>query len=392
MWINRLIEGTLTELSQKKGCIVVTGARQTGKSSILQHLFPDIEPVSLDLPRNAEAAETSGEEFLNRLSKPAIIDEVQYAPKLFRYLKADIDSHRFTGRSRYLLTGSQKFQLMESVSESLSGRAALLELHSLSTLELEGAFGRKAEGEQLWEWIFKGGYPEIYEKGLSPERFFTDYVSTYIERDVRKVLNVKDTRTFDLFLRLLSTRVGQLLSYNSIATDLGVSATTVKQWIDVLVLTNVIGVVSPWFTNSTKRLVKTPKMYFLDTGLACFLAGMKSVEDLLNSPVKGAFFENHVYAQMVRSRSNRGSRPDLYFFRDHQGNEIDFLESRGGNFIAYECKSNDDPKINKKPFEALQAAFPKAQIERFYINSARGPHRLRDGVVLRDSVDFSGTE
>ncbi len=387
MWIQREIEQKITTISQKKACLVLTGARQTGKSSLLRHIFPGANNISLDLPRHAQMAEENGEKFLEDLSTPAIIDEVQYAPALFRYLKSKIDE-RPEATGQYLLSGSQKFQLMEGVSESLSGRANIIEIHSLSHREIENHSGRPSEGNILWERIFKGGYPEIYEKDLEPEEFFSNYVATYIERDVRKLLNIRNLRSFDRFMRLLSTSVGQLLSYNRLASDLGISASTVKEWIDVLQVSNVIAILEPWFSNTRKRLIKTPKVYFCDTGLACSLAGMQTVNDLMKSPLLGQIFENHVFAQLLRASWNQGIRPQLYFFRDHKGNEIDFLEHRAGNFRAYECKASEDPKIELKGLKAMQESFPKAEIELSFVCSSRESGRRKQGFLLENSIDF----
>lgn len=387
MWIKRDIEAHIQSLADKRACLVLTGARQTGKTSLLTHLFPDIPTTSLDLPRIAEEADTSGETFLQRIGSPAIIDEVQYAPGLFRYLKHAIDASK-KAPGQYFLTGSQKFHLMESVSESLSGRASILEIHTLSVAELERWAGVAANGDQLWRWIFLGGYPEIYERNFSPSQFFSDYLATYIERDVRKVINIKNVRQFDQFMRLISTRIGQLLSVSSISNDLGISATTARQWLNVLIVTNVVELVEPWFANARKRIVKTPKLYFLDTGLACYLAGLDSHTSINQSPLKGALFENHVFSELTKAAWNRGERPKLYFFRDHVGNEIDFVRHKGGNFDLLECKTAESPKIVLKPFEAFQACFPQSRNQYYYVVPARGgPRKSQVGeVVITDAL------
>jgi len=292
MWISRDIESTLTEVARERPALILTGSRQAGKTSLLQRVFPAYGYVTLDVPRTAELAEESGEQFLRDHLAPLIIDEVQYAPRLLRWLKPAIDGRR-EETGLYCLTGSQKFSLMQGVTESLAGRVAVLDLHSLSAVELERFSGRTAEGGELLEWIVAGGYPELHARGLPPERFYADYLSTYLERDVRQVLQVRNLRDFDRFLRLAAVRSGQLLSYNAFATDLGVSPNTVKSWLSVLEASNVVCLIEPYYRNLGKRIVKSPKLYFTDTGLACYLAGIRSSRDLRGSGLLGAFFETH---------------------------------------------------------------------------------------------------
>ena len=282
---------------------------------------------------------------------------------------------------------------MEAVSESLSGRASILEVHTLSVAELERWSGVTANGESLWRWIFMGGYPELYEREFPPSQFFSDYVATYIERDVRKVINIKSLRLFDQFLRLVSTRIGQLVSANSLANDLGISATTVRQWLHVLQITNIVALVEPWLANARKRIVKTPKLYFLDTGLACYLAGIDSSAALNLSPLKGGVFENFVFSELTKASWNRGQKSELNFFRDHAGNEIDFVRHRGGNFDLIECKAAEAPKVSRKAFDAFQACFPGSRNRCYYVTSARGGPRLdrSSQITITDALSLSET-
>ena len=202
---------------------------------------------------------------------------------------------------------------------------AVAELSSLSLQELEQASGKRAEGEQLLRWILAGGYPEVQATIADPERFFADYLVTYLERDVRQALQVRNLRDFDRFMRLVAGRTGQLLSMNSVASDIGVTPSTVKSWLSVLEASNIILLLEPYYQNLGKRIVKTPKLYFLDTGLACFLAGIHTVEALRQSSLLGALFETLALGQMVRAYTNQGRRPVLYFYRDHEGHEVDFV-------------------------------------------------------------------
>jgi predicted AAA+ superfamily ATPase len=322
-----------------------------------------------------------------------IIDEVQYAPGLFRYLKAAIDAGG-KQRGAFLLTGSQKFPLMQGVSESLAGRAAVLECHGLSMKEIERWRGEKAEADRLLDWIFLGGYPEIHAEKLSPERFYSDYLATYLERDVRQVLNVRSLRDFDRFLRLTALRTGQLLSINSLASDVGVSPHTIKSWLSVLETSNVIFLLPPFYRNLGKRLVKSPKLYFLDTGLCCFLAGIRSSEDLKRSTLLGHLFETHVLGQMVRWWTNRGATPDIYFFRDHHGHEVDFVVPVGEKLKLFECKWSISPPRRIPGFEYLTSIIGDSHVlSQNLVTPLRRRRTLsRSGITLENSAAMKSLE
>ncbi len=388
MWIKREIQETLGYLAEKRPALVLTGCRQSGKTSLLTRVFPEHRYISLDLPATAEEAEHSGEDFLARNSPPLIVDEVQYAPELLRYIKADIDTHR-EENGRFFITGSQKFHLMQGITESLAGRAAILELHSLSAREYQKSTGAAFDRDDVARWIFKGGYPEVWSRDLSPSRFFSDYLATYLERDVRSVLGVRNLRSFDRLLRLCAARTGQLVSYNSLAGDLGMSPHTVKSWMSVLEASNIIGFLEPYFENLGKRIVKTPKLYFMDTGLACFLTGIRNESDLLSSPLLGALFETHAYGQLVRHFANQGIRPPLYFYRDQHAREVDFLIPHGRRFELIECKWSRNPPQNQKGFEEILKLVGDDRIISRTIVVPAGPTRKKpNGVVVAGSVDI----
>ncbi|MDJ0764723.1 MAG: ATP-binding protein [Myxococcota bacterium] len=388
MWIERAIAKTLVDLAHKRPCLVLSGYRQSGKTSLLIKTFETYRYVSLDLPTTAEEAESNGNDFIARNNPPVIIDEIQYAPKLLRYVKADIDANR-DDNGRFLITGSQKFHLMERITESLAGRASILELHSLSASEYQRHRGRAFDRDDVANWMIKGGYPEIWSRDLLPARFFSDYLATYLERDVRSVLGVRNLRSFDRFLRLCAARTGQLVSYNAIAGDLGISANTVKSWMSVLEASNVIGLLEPYFENLGKRIVKTPKLYFMDTGLVCFLTGIRNESDLLASPLLGAIFETHVYGQMVRHFTNQGVRPPLYFYRDRNAREVDFLIPHGRRFEIMECKWSSDPSQNQKGFEEITKLVGEERIISRTVITPHGPKRKKpNGVVVAGSVDM----
>ena len=386
MWITREIEATLRAASETRPAVVVTGCRQTGKTSLLTRAFPDYRYVSLDVPVVGEEAETSGGEFLRRHQPPVIVDEVQYAPTLLRHIKSDIDAHRGEA-GRFLITGSQKFPLMAGVSESLAGRSSVLTLHTLSAREFEAWSGETLAGAALLEWIRRGGYPELHAGDLDAQRFYSDYLATYLERDVRSVLGVRSLRDFDRFMRLCASRTAQLVSFSSLATDLGVSPNTVRSWLSVLDASNVIYLLEPYFENLGKRIVKSPKLYFLDTGLCCFLLGARTPRDVSDSPLLGALFETHVLGQIVRHFANRGRRPDLYFYRDHHGREVDFLIPSAGRFTLIECKWTESPSAVQRGFAEIESLVGTNRIiSKTVVTPLREGRPLSDGVRAADSV------
>jgi hypothetical protein len=387
MWIQRDIEPTLAEVAARRPALILTGARQAGKTSLLQRVFPDHRYASLDVPRTAELAEEAGEQFLREHPAPLIIDEVQYAPRLLRWLKAAIDQRR-DGRGLYCLTGSQKFPLMQGVTESLAGRVAVIECHSLSARELERWSGKTAEGTTLLEWIVHGGYPELHARDLPPERFYGDYLSTYLERDVRQVLQVRSLRDFDRFMRLAAVRTGQLLSYNSFASDLGVSPNTVRSWLSVLQASNVVYLLEPYYRNLGKRIVKAPKLYFTDTGLAAYLAGVRSARDLQGSTLLGPFFETHALGQLLRWHANRGLVADVYYYRDHHGHEVDFVIPVGEKLRLYECKWIEAPDTRVRGFDEVTRLIGEHSVlSRSILTPVRGT-RARGSVTIGDSIEW----
>lgn len=337
MWIKREITEQIQELVKTRPCVILTGARQTGKSSLLEKIFPQYSYISLDLPNLASEAKENGSYFLEKNPSPLIIDEIQYAPELFKFLKVEIDKDR-TNFGRYVLTGSQKFSLMKGVTESLSGRISIIECHSLSIREIYNHTKAPLSTKQILNWMIQGGYPEVHAYNLKPERFYADYLATYLERDVRQLINIKDLSIFNKFLRLLALRSGQVLSMNSLASDTGVSSHTIKNWISILEASNIIYLLKPFFNNYGKRLIKSPKLYFLDTGLLCFLSGIHAVKSLESSSLLGSYFETLALGQLIRNFSNKGLPANLYYFRDSRGNEIDFIIPEGNQLNIIECK------------------------------------------------------
>ncbi|WP_448509631.1 ATP-binding protein [Immundisolibacter sp.] len=388
MWIPRELDTALKRAANTRPAVVLTGCRQAGKTSLLVRAFSEHRYVSLDVPMVAEEAEHSGEDFLKRHRPPVIVDEVQYAPTLLRHVKADIDLHR-EETGRFLITGSQDFSLMKGVTESLAGRSSVLTLYSLSTREYEAWSGRTLDRSALVEWMLKGGYPELHSRGLDAEQFFGDYLATYLERDVRSILGVRSLRDFDRFMRLCAARTGQLVSYSALASDLGVSPNTVKSWLSVLEASTIVLLLEPYFENLGKRVVKTPKLYFLDTGLCSYLLGARTPADLLRSPVLGAVFETHVLGQIVRHFANQGRRREIYFYRDHDGHEVDFLIPSAGRFALIECKWAESPGANQRGFSEIETLVgPDRVVSQTIVTPDRGARRASETVTIADSVSL----
>lgn len=338
MWIFRDVEPRLAHSAKTRPVIVLTGARQTGKTSTFLHLFPDYGFVSLDLPTEAEQAEKEPERFLQRHPPPVIIDEVQYAPGLFRHLKVAVDTHR-TRNGQFLLTGSQKFTLMKNVSESLAGRADIVELETLSLAEIHQALP-ETKPETA---IVRGGFPELYANpDIDSVAFYNSYLATYLERDVRALANVGSLRDFERFLRACALRSANLLNKADLARDVGIAPSTANQWLSILEASGQIVLLEPWFSNRTKSIVKSPKLYLADTGLLCALLNIRSQEALLQSPTAGAVWETFVFAQL-RDRERRAGRlGSLFFWRDRT-REVDFVVDIGGRLELFEAKWTEIP-------------------------------------------------
>lgn len=377
MWIARKYEPTLKALFRQFPAVVVTGPRQVGKTSLVRRVFPSHAYVSLDVPSMAEQADKSPDAFIQSFPEPLIIDEVQYAPSLFRHLKVRIDQDKHPGR--FILTGSQGFALMHGISESLAGRCGVLSMLNLSAREVK-------ESRQAFDdidYIFKGGYPELYEKPeIDPHFWYGAYFSTYLERDVRNILNVGKLRDFDRFLRAVAVRTGQILSYSDLARDVGIAPNTAKQWISVLQASGQIVLLEPYHRNLGKRLVKSPKLYMADTGLAAFLMGFESRESLLRHPVIGALWETHVIMQVVKHYASKGRNVPLWFWRTGQGAEVDLLIEHGGRFVAIEAKFSEVPDpAALKGMDALRKFYGEKCLLAGYIAS-----RTRRSYPLSETV------
>lgn len=385
MHFQRELRQRLGELSGHFPVLLLTGARQTGKTTLLQEAFPGHHYISLDLPSDAAAAEGSPETFFREHPPPILIDEVQYAPQLFRHLKVRVDSAR-DEVGRFVLTGSQKFPLMKQVSDSLAGRCVWLELEGLSAAELES--GELPVRELLTRVLARGQLPELWRDQQLPHLdFHRTYLATYIERDVRQLLNVGSLRDFERFMRICATYNGQLLNKTEIARAVGVSSKTIDQWISVLHASNQIALLEPYFANLGKRVVKSPKLYFCDTGLLCFLLGLDEAS-LIRSPLLGAVWEAFVYAELRKASVARAPEYQLWFYRDQQGREVDFILQGAGGFTCIECKwaelpTDEHARWLREVAQLLEGAQPKPQfVRRVLAARPRSTFPLRDGTSV----------
>lgn len=338
MWIPRAVEPRLRRSAKTRPVIVLTGARQIGKTSTFLRLFPNHAFVSLDLPTEAEQAEKEPGSFFQRHPPPVMIDEVQYAPALFRHLKVVVDAHR-TRYGQFLLIGSQKFTLMNNVSESLAGRADIVELEALSFAEIRAALPTIA----IEAAIVRGGFPELYANpqiDLIP--FYNSYLATYLERDVRSLTNIGSLRDFERFVRACALRSANLLNKADLARDVGIAPSTANHWLSMLEASGQIVLLAPWFSNRTKSIVKSPKLYFADTGLLCALLNIRSQDALLESPAAGAVWETFVFAQL-RARERRAGRVGSLFFWRDRTREVDFVVDAGGRLELLEAKWTELP-------------------------------------------------
>ena len=334
--IHRTLQSSLERLATKYPVITLTGPRQSGKSTLLKHAFPDYKYISLEDLDMREFATTDPRGFLNTFSSHVILDEAQRVSSLFSYIQTHVDNTDESGM--FILAGSHNFLLMESVNQSLAGRTAILKLLPFSRNEMkDGAVLPASINEQ----IYYGAYPRLYDKDLAPDEFYPYYVQTYVERDVRQLKNIGDLSRFTRFIKLCAGRIGQLLNLSSLAVECGVSVPTISSWLSVLEASYICYLLRPDWNNFAKRLVKNPKLYFYDTGLACSLLDIKSPEQLDLHFSRGALFENMVINEFIKKAWNQGQETDLRFWRDSQGNEVDLLVYDAGQPSAYEIRSGE---------------------------------------------------
>ena len=333
-FIPRNAEKVLKKLARSYPAVVVTGPRQSGKTTLTQAVFSDKPYVSLEDLDMREFANTDPRGFLAQYPKGAILDEVQRCPDLFSYLQTRLDADKKMGQ--FILTGSQQFGLISGISQSLAGRTAKLSLLPFSLQELQQAGKAPKKLEDL---LFKGLYPPIYDRKLEAGIWHANYINTYIERDVRQIINVRDLSTFQRFVRMCAARTGQILKLSDLAGDCGITHNTAKSWVSVLEASYIIHLLQPHHKNFDKRLIKSPKLYFYDTGLAACLLNIQTPEQLATHPARGHLFETWAVSEMIKYRYNQALGSNLYFWRDHKGQEVDVIIEQANTLLPVEIKS-----------------------------------------------------
>ena len=334
MIIARDAASTLTQLAKGFPVLGLTGPRQSGKTTLARWLFPDKPYVSFENPDQRELARLDPKAFLGRFAQGAIFDEIQREPQLLSYLQGMVDEHRRMGE--FVVTGSQQFGLMQSITQSLAGRIGLVQLLPLALRELRNAEQIPATLDEL---LYAGCYPALYDRELQPHQWFANYLATYVERDVRQVSQIRDLSLFQRFVKLCAGRCGQLLNLTSLANDCGISHTTARTWLSVLEAGYIVFLLPPYYRNFGKRLVKMPKLYFYDTGLASYLLGIQSPDQLSTHALRGALFESFVVTEFLKRRFNEGQPSNMYFWRNNTGDEIDLLIEHGNELQPIEIKS-----------------------------------------------------
>ncbi len=345
--ITRDAEQTMRRLLRGFPIVTLTGPRQSGKTTLAKLIFSDRPYVSLEDPDIRMAAKDDPRSFLARFQGSAVLDEVQRCPELLSYLQGIVDNDGRMGR--FILTGSQQFGLMTGITQSLAGRTGFVELLPFSIRELASAGKCPADLDTM---LLTGGYPPLYDRAIAPSSWFAAYTAAYIERDVRQLIKVQELETFHRFVRLCAGRTGQLLNLSSLATETGITHNTAKAWISVLEASYLVYLLRPHYKNFNKRLVKTPKLYFHDSGLACWLLGIRTAEQLATHPLRGSIFETFVISELTKSLLNRGERPDLYYWRDSNGNEIDVIAEQGPVLLPIEIKSGRS--VTREAFAGLE--------------------------------------
>lgn len=370
----------LIYLSKTFRSVAVVGPRQSGKTTLCRAVFPEKPYVSLENPDVLEFATTDPRGFLSQFNNEhgAILDEIQRAPHLFSYLQQILDETKEKGL--FILTGSNNFLLQENISQSLAGRIAYLHLLPLSLAELK--VSNRLKTDYAWH-IITGGYPEVIADAINPTDWFPNYISTYIERDVRQLKNITNLALFTKLLRMCAGRTGQILNMTSLANDCGIDQKTVASWLGILQSSYIIYLLKPYHNNFNKRIMKTPKLYFYDTGVACSLLGIKSVEQIAIHAAKGALFENLMVSEFLKDRFNAGESDNLFYWQDKTGNEVDIIAENEGKLTAIELKAGET--INNDFFKGLNyfSALNIPETERIVVYGGDQTQQRSDGIRIK---------
>ncbi|MBF0595044.1 MAG: ATP-binding protein [Candidatus Omnitrophica bacterium] len=334
MLIKRELTSELMSMARQYPVVTITGPRQSGKTTLARKTFPKHRYVNLEEPDVRELAQADPRAFLAGSDSGIILDEIQRVPQLLSYIQAIVDVKKKKGR--FILTGSRSFELMESVTQSLAGRTAILSLLPLSIAELKKA----RQVNTVDQYLIKGFYPRVYADTLDPFKTYRNYFQTYIERDLRALITVRDLSAFQKFVRLCAGRVGQIFNASALSSEVGVSVPTINAWVSILQESYIVCLLQPYSANIRKRLVRSPKIYFYDVGLAAYLLGVENVTQMSRDPLRGNLFENMVVMELMKCRINKGQDHGLFFFRDDKQHEVDVITASSGGIVAIEIKSS----------------------------------------------------
>ncbi len=332
MYLQRNIEKEVLAMAKDYPVITITGPRQSGKTTLARHLFSHLPYQSLENPDTRLLAESDPRRFLNQFEKGAVLDEIQHVPQLLSYLQQIVDENK--DECLFILTGSNQFSLLNNISQSLAGRTAVLKLLPLSISEIPSI--KKLSTDEI---MFRGFYPAIHAYGLNPTKTYRNYYETYLERDMRQLIQIRELSLFQKFIRICAGRTGNLFNASAIADETGVSVKTIQSWTSILEASYIVMRLQPYHENINKRLIKSPKLYFYDVGLAIYLLGIEDPRQLTRDPLRGALFENMVIIELVKQRFNMGFDPNMYFYRDSHHFEIDIIQKKGNELIPFEIKS-----------------------------------------------------
>lgn len=376
--INRTAVIRLTKLAGSFRSVAVVGPRQSGKTTLCKTVFPNKPYISLENPDILEYAKTDPRGFLRQYKNGAILDEVQRAPYLFSYLQQILDETKKKGL--FILTGSNNFLLQENISQSLAGRIAYLQLLPLSLQELKE--NKKIKADYSWH-ILHGGYPEVITKKITAADWFAGYINTYVERDVRQLKNISNLSQFTKLLKICAGRTGQILNLTSLSNDCGIDQKTVAAWLSVLQSSYIIYLLKPYHGNFNKRIIKTPKLYFYDTGVACSLLGINNTKQIITHAAKGGLFENMIVSELLKERFNAGMADNLYYWRDKTGNEVDIVTDNAGKLTAMELKAGET--ISQDFFKGIEyfAALNKKPIQKILVYGGKEEQKRSNGIIVK---------
>ena len=387
--IDRHIERTVRSVATQYPIVTITGPRQSGKTTLVKKLFPEKHYVNLENPDQREIATQDPRAFLGNLSGGAILDEIQRAPELLSYLQQIVDDKQENGL--FILTGSNQFSLLRNITQSLAGRTVLLKLLPFSIDEIS----KQTQNFSADDYLFQGFYPGIYRENRNPTIAYRSYYETYIERDLRQLSQIKDIALFQRFVRLCAGRIGSVFNASNLSNEVGVSVPTIKSWLSIMTASYVVMTLPPFFENISKRLIKSPKLYFYDVGLAAYLLGIEQTQQISRDPLRGALFENMVLMELVKARFNRGLDPNLYFFRDSHQNEVDVVFKSGSSLVPIEIKSAQTYHSDfLKGLTYFEGLFPDRINQRFLIYDGQIEQQIKRikiqhcpnaGKILRDS-------